>query len=68
MATIFEQRHGGGWLAFNCDPDEVPDWVNHTDFMEHDKGLEAAKYPIGRGYTPDEALEDMYRQVEEYNR
>ncbi len=80
--TIICDRYGGTysgapWLAFNLDPEDVPEDVSGDDvecmmFWEHQRSMEILDrkhaMPIGRGNGPDEALQDLYRKVPEEDR
>jgi hypothetical protein len=80
--TIISDRYGGtysgsAWLAFNRDPEDVPEDVSADDvtcamFWEHQRSMEILDrkhaMPIGRGNGPDEALQDLYRRIPEEDR
>lgn len=80
--TIICDRYGGTysgapWLAFNLDPEDVPQEVSDEDvpcmmFWEHQRSMEILDrkhaMPIGRGNGPDEALQDLYRRIPEEDR
>lgn len=71
--TIVSDRYGGTysngkWLAFQLDPADIPEEVGGSDPEEmifwdnHD----SAQFPIGKGNTPNEALESLRRQLINY--
>ena len=70
--TIICDRYGGtysgaGWLAFNLDPEDIPEDVSADDvtcmmFWEQHRQEDL---PVGRGATPDEALQDLGTKVPE---
>lgn len=80
--TIICDRYGGtysgaAWLAFNRDPEDVPQEVSDEDvpcmmFWDHQCTMEILDrrhaMPIGRGATPDEALQDLYKRIPEEDR
>ncbi len=58
--TIIQNRYGGGFLAFNLESWDVPrdineDGLDFWSFWHHD----AKKYIIGKGDTPQEALDNL---------
>lgn len=58
--TIIQNRYGGEFLAFNLESWDVPkeindDGLNFWSFWHHD----AQKYIIGKGETPQEALDNL---------
>ena len=58
--TIISNRYGGGFLAFNLESWDVPrdineDGLDFWSFWHHD----AKKYIIGKGDTPQEALDNL---------
>ena len=58
--TIIHNRYGGGFLAFNLESWDVPKEINEDgldfwSFWHHD----AQKYIIGKGDTPQEALDNL---------
>jgi hypothetical protein len=71
--TIVMDRYNGIysngiWLAFNLDPCDIPDEIGGDDptemifWREHDE----TKLPIGKGATPDEAIEDLKKKIKRY--
>lgn len=73
--TIICDRYGGTysgaeWLAFNLDPEDVPKDVAGDDvecMMFWEQHRQDA-LSVGRGTTPDEALQDLYRKIPEEDR
>jgi len=71
--TIVNDRYGGvysgaEWVAFPCEPDEVPEDVNADDtdsmaFWEFGR----AQPLVGRGKTAEEARLDLMKRVAEYD-
>ena len=58
--TIIQNRYGGEFLAFNLESWDVPKEINEDgldfwSFWHHD----AQKYIIGKGETPQEALDNL---------
>ena len=63
--TIIQNRYGGGFLAFNLESWEVPKEINDDgldfwSFWHHD----AQKYIIGKGDTPQEALDNLKAKLD----
>ena len=63
--TIIQNRYGGGFLAFNLESWEVPKEINDDgldfwSFWHHD----APKYIIGKGDTPQEALDNLKAKLD----
>lgn len=58
--TIIQNRYGGGFLAFTLESWEVPKEINDEglDFITF-WDLDAQKYLIGKGNTPQEALDNL---------
>lgn len=72
--TVVADRYGGTysggqWLAFPCEPDEVPPQVNSGDVESmlfwggEDVGLRQPD--VGRGSSPQGAIDDMLRRADE---
>jgi hypothetical protein len=72
-ATIVMDRYSGTysgakWLAFNIDPCDIPDEIGGSDpdemifWREHDD----TKLPIGKGETPDLAINDLITKMKQY--
>jgi hypothetical protein len=64
--TIVMDRYGGvysnaKWLAIQCDNTQVPDeiWSDDGDEMNFWRSHKDSELPIGKGETPNEALEDL---------
>jgi hypothetical protein len=67
--TILLDRYGGTysngrWLAFPCDPDEVPEAVWDEDIPCMTWWKEAGDFPIGRGRSPNDAYLDLVSRLE----
>lgn len=71
--TIVMDRYSGSysnakWLAFNLDPCDIPDEIGGSDpdemifWREHDD----RKLPIGKGATPDLAINDLIIKLKQY--
>lgn len=63
--TIIQNRYGGGFLAFNLESWDVPKEINEDgldffSFWHHD----AQKYIIGKGDTPQEALDNLKAKLD----
>ena len=61
--TIIADRYNGlmsngKWLAFPCEPSEVPDEVNGED-IEAESFWESFKGPVGKGTYPDDAMDEL---------
>lgn len=72
--TIIMDRYsgtysGGEWLAFNIGEDEIPYAVGSSDPDEMDFwwGSAHKEYTIGKGDTPNDALKDLYKKMEDNN-
>ncbi len=70
VTIIMDRYHGaysgGAWLAFDLDSDSLPSYGSGGDTDEMNFWCDANKaehYLIGRGETPNEALEDLERRV-----
>lgn len=70
--TIISDRYGGTysgapWLAFNLDPEDIPEDVSGDDVecMMFWEWHRQEDLPVGRGATPDEALQDLGTRVPE---
>ena len=68
--TIIADRYqgtysGGKYLAFNLAHDEIPEYIHggDCDEMEFWESELEAKYIIGKGNTPQEALNDLGKKV-----
>lgn len=69
--TIIHDAHnelsGAQWLAFQSFPDEIPKIFSLTaDIQEFWQDHDDLKLPIGKGNTPDEALEDLKVKAKKY--
>lgn len=65
--TIVRSRYGGcyegaPWLAFNLDPNQIPEDWNGGD-TECSEFFFKTDLPIGRGASPDGAIEDLDRRL-----
>lgn len=58
----------GKWLAFQLDTDQVPDEIGSNDGDEENfwRSHDDMKLPIGKGNTPNEALEDLKAKAKKY--
>ena len=61
--TIIADRYNGvmsngKWLAFPCEPSEVPDEVNGED-LDVESFWESFKGPVGKGTYPDDAMDEL---------
>jgi hypothetical protein len=56
----------GEWLAFNCDPQDVPEepWCDDCICDEFWHFLDEKRAPVGKGATPDKAYEDLVSKME----
>lgn len=69
--TVIKPRYGypTDWLAFRATEDEIDDFSEHADTgdylsFEWWKQYEvSAPYPVGRGDTPNEAVENLCQEV-----
>lgn len=58
---------GAAWLAFLCNANEVPkEAYSYGKEASFWKGHDDLKLPIGKGKTPDEALEDLKVKAKKY--
>ena len=69
--TIVTDRYsgcasGGAYLAFYCDPWDVPGEIDDADAIA-DAFWRTTKEPIGRGHTPQEALDDLLVRLQAYS-
>jgi hypothetical protein len=71
--TVVMDRYGGTysgakWLAFNVDPQYVPEEVGGSDPEESIYWLEHkdSEFPIGKGSTPDNAIQDLIKKLKAY--
>jgi len=73
--TICQDRYNGAyshglWLAFRCDTEEVPTgpWESDSDCMNWWYAIDLKRgYQkfIGKGDTPNDALEDLEKQIDD---
>lgn len=68
--TILTDRYrgtysGGGWLAFNLPPEEIPFEVAADDITCY-KFWRSTDILVGLGSTPDEALKDLENKYGSY--
>ncbi len=74
--TIVSDRYdgtysNGKWLAFQLDPENIPEEIGSSDPDEMIFWLEHTdeKLPVGKGNSPNEALEDLKpKLIAYYNR
>lgn len=66
MTTILEDRYGRGWLAFRCDPEDIPEGLNGGDAEHFQFWRKAHSYPIGWGRTPNDARDALDRETARY--
>ena len=59
---------GGLWLALQCNADEIPDEIGGDDGDENNfwRAHDDMKLPIGKGNTPNEALDDLKQKARKY--
>ncbi len=71
LITILCDRYsgiysGGTWLAFNCEYSQIPSQVLGSDSEEMwfwSDGIKMYSWLlVGKGTTPDESLDDLYKQ------
>jgi hypothetical protein len=55
---------GGAWLAFPCDPHDVPEEPSYGDNAAAAWWQQAGDFPIGRGRSATDAYEDLVRRLE----
>lgn len=55
---------GGDWLAFPCEPWDVPERPFSDDVTAVGWWSNADAVPIGLGSTPDDAYADLFRRLE----
>lgn len=56
---------GGRYLAFNLDSWDIPDEIEECDAIA-DEYWRTTTEPIGRGNTPEEALQDLLWRLNEF--
>ena len=67
--TIIEDRYtgvysGGKWTAWNCYPEDIPDDPDDDDVTCCTFWTPTNSAQVGIGNTPDEALRDLERKIE----
>lgn len=55
---------GGEWTAWNCRPTAIPE-VIFADDVPCCEFWATNKKPVGRGRTPEDAIEDLRRRLEQ---
>lgn len=77
--TIVRDRYSGtysgaDWLAFRCESESVPEEVGGGDSTEQNFWTEfnlrpgKDRYPVGRGGSPEEALRNLVKDVNRFQR
>lgn len=66
--TIISARYGGvyeggGWLAFNCYEEQVPEAASGDDVTCATFWAYYSE-PVGKGKTPNEAYNDLVKKLE----
>jgi hypothetical protein len=66
--TIIQTRYGGSyengtWAAFNCHENEVPPAASDDDLTAANYWWSDAAENVGRGESPNEALADLERRL-----
>ena len=56
---------GGKWVAFSLTPDEVPDEAFGSNIPAHHFWESYEAKLVGRGSTPQEALDDLVKRIKE---
>lgn len=68
--TILMDRYngiysGGRWLAFNLDPEEIPNEIGGGDSCEMNFFYSPPDWLVfGKGNSPEEALEDLIEKLQ----